>query len=545
LKEAQEVIYSFPQWNFLWNQLVKLIIMKDSKESNLANDFPQPPESKLAELELRESKDLLQSVFDTSLIQMSVMKAVRDARGSITDFRILLTNRELERETGRTDLVGKYYLKEYPGVRASGLFDVMLRVMETGKSERIEYFYPYENFNKWYSSMFVKLDDGLVSTNLDITERKRVEEKSLKNLTLLEQTEKLAKSGSWDYDILTKNFWWSDGMYRIFQIPKGTVVTPSIYLDYVMPEDRETAERLVRSISETNESCEEIIKLRIEDQIKTIKIKCVPVVYAEKYSDKVLGIDIDLTASIHAIEVLAIQNHKLFKSKELLRKKDEFINIASHELKTPVTSIKAYAEILQEKFEETGDVENASFLQKMNVQINRLSSLIGNLLDTSKISEGEMSLSKDNFDLNALIDERVEELQRLSAKHKLRFEGGSLKPLIADRERIGQVLTNIIINAIKYSPDGGEIFIKTASTDDGIEVSIQDNGIGIPSDWLNKIFDRFTRVDTLRHKDLPGLGLGLYISAGIIQSHRGRISVVSEVGTGSKFTIFLPGYRLS
>ena len=113
------------------------------------------------------------------------------------------------------------------------------------------------------------------------------------------------------------------------------------------------------------------------------------------YADKVLGIDIDLTASFHALEILTIQNHKLFKSKELLRKKDEFINIASHELKTPVTSIKAYAEILQQKFEETGDAENVIFLQKMNTQINRLCGLISNLLDTTKLSEGEISFIQD------------------------------------------------------------------------------------------------------------------------------------------------------
>jgi signal transduction histidine kinase len=520
--------------------------MKDStQEIDPRYDSPKLPSSELTELQLRESNNLLQSVFDTSLVQMSVMKAVRDPEGRITDFRILLTNAELERETGRTDLVGKYYAEEYPGVRNSGLFDVLLKVMETGEPQRIEYFYPYENFNKWFSSMFVKLDDGLVTTNLDITERKLVEQKGFKNLTLLEQTEELAKSGSWEYDLSTKDFWWSDGMYKIFQIPRGSVVTPNIYLDYAMPEDRQKAEKIVSIISNNSEACEEILKLRINDQVKTIKIKCVPLVNGDDHTNKVLGIDIDLTASFHAMEVLTIQNQKLFKSKELLRKKDEFISIASHELKTPVTSIKAYAEILQQKFEETADVENASLLQKMNTQVNRLTALISNLLDTTKISEGEINLSKDQFDLNILINEKVEELQRLSGRHKLRFEPGLLEPVTADRERIGQVLTNIIMNAIKYSPGGGEVHIKTNSTADGVEVSIQDNGIGIPGEWLDKIFDRFSRVDTSRHNDVPGMGLGLYISAGIINSHRGRISVASEEGMGSKFTFFLPNYPLS
>ncbi|MDO3645263.1 sensor histidine kinase [Mucilaginibacter sp. L3T2-6] len=125
---------------------------------------------------LQESEGLLQSVFDTSLIGMSVLQAKRDEQGQIEDFVIRIVNKELERETGRTDLVGKLYAQEYPGIREAGIFTLMLKVMETGVPEQMEYFYPHEGFNKWFSCMFVKLNDGLVATNLDISSRKKAEE---------------------------------------------------------------------------------------------------------------------------------------------------------------------------------------------------------------------------------------------------------------------------------------------------------------------------------------------------------------------------------
>ncbi len=126
---------------------------------------------------LRESQELLQSVFDTSLIIMMVLRAVRDEAGTVQDFRIVMGNRELARETGRTDLVGKLYSQEYPGVRRTRIYELMLGVLETGEPAGLEYYYPHEGFNKWYASQFVKLDDGVVVTNLDITERKLAEEK--------------------------------------------------------------------------------------------------------------------------------------------------------------------------------------------------------------------------------------------------------------------------------------------------------------------------------------------------------------------------------
>lgn len=127
--------------------------------------------------DLQESNALLQSIFDATLIGMSLLRPVRNDRSEIVDFTIMLVSKGLENETGRTDLVGKLYAAEFPGIGPSGLFDVMLKVMESGKPEQHEYYYPYEGFNKWYSCTFVKMDGSLVATNLDITQQREAEAK--------------------------------------------------------------------------------------------------------------------------------------------------------------------------------------------------------------------------------------------------------------------------------------------------------------------------------------------------------------------------------
>ncbi len=226
--------------------------------------------------------------------------------------------------------------------------------------------------------------------------------------------------------------------------------------------------------------------------------------------------------------------------KALEQQKDDFISIASHELKTPVTSIKVYTEVMQENFEKDGDLVNVDLVKKLNGQVDRLNNLINDLLDTTKISEGKLILRKQSFDINHVIKEQVGELQRISSIHRIIFAPAKLKPIYADKERITQVLTNLISNAIKYSPNGGEINITTASVNGGIEVVVRDRGVGIPSAKVNKVFDKFFRVGNPKVNTYPGMGLGLFISAGIIERHGGTISVDSKEKEGSVFSFTLP-----
>lgn len=226
--------------------------------------------------------------------------------------------------------------------------------------------------------------------------------------------------------------------------------------------------------------------------------------------------------------------------KLLEQQKDGFIAIASHELKTPVTSIKVYGEVLQERLEKNNDKENVELVKKLNNQVERLNNLIVDLLDTTNIVEGYLTLKLQEFDINELIREQVEEVKRYSKDHAITAKLDKPKNIKADRERIGQVLTNLLSNAVKYSPAGSEVTISTKAMKNGIKVSVQDNGIGIPENMLNNVFNRFFRISNPQIQSNPGMGLGLYISAGIIERHGGIISVESTEGEGSNFYFTLP-----
>ena len=228
---------------------------------------------------------------------------------------------------------------------------------------------------------------------------------------------------------------------------------------------------------------------------------------------------------------------------EIDKKKDEFISIASHELKTPVTSLKAYTQILQTIFDEDKNEKASSMLGKMDKQIDKLTGLIVDLLDVTKINKGEMVFDFEKFDVNELIIEIAEEMQRTTQKHKFILELNDLKKIKGDRNRIGQVIINFISNAIKYSPGKDKIIVSSKCDDNNIIISVKDFGIGIPKSGQSNIFKRFYRVSGENNYTFPGLGLGLYISAEIIKRHKGEIFFESKEGEGATFYFQIPLVR--
>ena len=226
--------------------------------------------------------------------------------------------------------------------------------------------------------------------------------------------------------------------------------------------------------------------------------------------------------------------------KQLHQQKDDFIGIASHELKTPVTSIKAYTQVLERMMLKNGNEKDAGLIRKLDSQVNRLTKLIEDLLDVTKLNSGKLQFNDRNFDFNDLVRELLEDLQRTTENHVLIADLAPTVTVFGDRERIGQVLTNLITNAIKYSPNADKIMVRSSVSGNEIQLSVKDFGIGIPKANLSRVFEQFYRVSGDMQHTFPGLGLGLYITAEIIKREHGKIWVTSEEGKGSTFCFSLP-----
>ena len=236
---------------------------------------------------------------------------------------------------------------------------------------------------------------------------------------------------------------------------------------------------------------------------------------------------------------------------EIEERKDMFITMASHELKTPVTSIQGYVQVLlkmindqNKKAEELPKPIFLSSLQTIDKQVSKLNRLITELLDLSKIETGQLHLNKQQFNLNQLVSETIKDLQQTTANHFITFQNGMEVDIVGDRDRIGQVLTNLLANAIKYSPKSDKIEVSLyKATDKDISVSIKDYGIGINHDEQSMIFERFYRAMGKEEQSFPGFGIGLFIANDIIQKHNGTMTVNSEKDKGSTFTFTIPFSR--
>lgn len=226
--------------------------------------------------------------------------------------------------------------------------------------------------------------------------------------------------------------------------------------------------------------------------------------------------------------------------KELEQRKDDFISMASHELKTPLTSVIGYADLLQKMLEKENRGKESLYLSKMQTQIMKLSKLVADLLDISKVQGNKIVLTQEIVDVDELVQEVVETIQYITPQHQIIIEGTAQRKIQGDRDRLGQVLINLLTNAIKYSAQAEKVIVRVGQTNEQVVISVQDFGMGIPKQHQEKIFERFYRVYSDKDKKFPGLGIGLYIAYEIIIRHDGKIWVESVEGKGSTFSIALP-----
>jgi PAS domain S-box-containing protein len=224
----------------------------------------------------------------------------------------------------------------------------------------------------------------------------------------------------------------------------------------------------------------------------------------------------------------------------LKNQRENFISIASHELKTPLTSLQAYLQLMHRMIENETEITDRLKALSANSKrsILKLASLVGDLLDSTKISKGQLNLNISNFTISELVDKCCNHV-RSEGKYHINFKGDLCLRISADEQKIDQVLVNLVNNAVKYAPESTEIDVEVQELADKVKISIIDFGKGIPEDKMPFLFNSYYQVEN-GEKNMQGLGLGLYISAEIIKKHNGEIGVNSEVGKGSTFWFTLP-----
>jgi len=599
---------------------------------------------KKAEIALKKSRDLLQSILDNSFMGMSVLKPVRDDKGVITDFEIRLTNQELNKETGRDDLVGKLYAEEYPDIRHTGLFDAMLRVMETGQSEGLEYFYPHKDFRKWYSCMFIKMDDGLLATNLNISERKQAEEHVLKseerlrmfvsassdliyqmspdwkvmhvlqsdnflrrtesptdkwmdfyiprdewprvqsaidtatagkqlfelehrvlledgrtgwassravpflndkgeivewfgiasnitarktfeeernkNYLLLQQSELVASTGTWDYDLTTGTLSWSDGMYRLFNRKKGTEISPEIYIEHAVPECRDTAARIADQIKKGNAEFEEALTLTIGKAKKVVKIKATMVKSERGHPVRVLGVDVDTTASRQTEERLrqmeAEQQLEIFRV--TLRTQEEERRRISESLHNGLGQLMYGIQISMNQLRREKALSDP---EKYDQAKNFTEKLVADAIKESRsISHELMPATLEQFGLRSAIDDVC---QQLNGKIQFDFRYKDATPRLEKFLELAvfRTVQELMLNVVKHA-EATEASVRVNIEPESIHISVSDNGRGL--------------IDTYESKS----GIGLSSIRSKIKLLNGTVKIKSVPEKGTEVTVHIP-----
>ena len=321
-------------------------------------------------------------------------------------------------------------------------------------------------------------------------------------------------------------------------------------LELLHPEDRESVELELRGLVERKEGWTGLV-LRwqhTDGSYRHLEGSATPILDAATGALRgYRGTDRDVTERMYveaereaARRDLAAQNERL---RELDRLKDEFIALVSHELRTPLTSIRGYTELLLDG--EAGELtdDQRQFLAVVERNSHRLLHLVGDLLFLAQIEAGKLALEVDVLDLGAVASESVEAARPAAEEKGVTLTlatGPEAPPLAGDRARIGQLLDNLVSNAVKFTPSGGNVDIRVGSLGKRAVLEVRDSGIGIPAGEQQFLFQRFFRTSTATEQAIQGTGLGLAISKAIVEAHGGQIEVESEEGVGTTFRVKLP-----
>ena len=362
---------------------------------------------------------------------------------------------------------------------------------------------------------------GILAVAVDVTKhvetRHKIEESEERARLAIES----ANIGTYDLDLKLNTIITSPRFDELYGLPSGS--TTQDYRNIYHPEDR-----YIRDNAFSKGLLEGKLSFQLRLLLKDESMRWVRF-HGSVYNDtkgkpeRIIGTALDISATV-----------------EFQQQKDDFLAIASHELKTPLTSIKAYNQLLSSLIKKGDQIISLNIIKKTERQIEKMIKLIHNFLDLSKLENAQLKLQKEDFDLNDLVSETINYYNLPENKERLRFQKAELPHIHADKSKIGHVIDNLLSNALKYSGPNDPVLLTTITHRHSVILCVQDQGRGINESSKEKIFQRFYRADNIVGGTTSGFGIGLYFSSEIIKLHGGKIWFKSNEGEGSTFFFSLP-----
>jgi two-component system CheB/CheR fusion protein len=490
-------------------------------------------EQVLAHKKVKESEQKYNEMIQSSPSKIAILEG--------EDFILTVANESILGQLDRgNEIIGKPFLDSIPELEEQGLGDILREVYKSGKpheahevpihlikdgKKEISYYnFVYQPQRDVEGTiMGVAIIANVVTAQAEFN--KEIQESEARYHQMTDLMPDMIINANVDGEVFYYNKCWID--FTGWDLKK---LKKNGWKELIHPEDLPAAEKNWTNAVKTGNEYE--MELRILDKNGDYKWHISRAIPIKNEAGKII-MWVGATTEIH-------------KLKEEEKRKEGFLKMVSHELKTPITSIKGYTQLLLSLMEGDAETKWESLpikpsLQRIDSQITRLTRLISEMLDIDRIKDSQLQLQSELFNFNELVTDTVEDIEYAYKNIHVSVQVDSICQVNADRDRIGQVLINFITNAIKYSPDDQNIEIKVFQTDDTtVSVSVKDHGIGIEEQDQQNIFKRFYRVTGKNEETFSGFGIGLYLAKEIIERHDGQVSVKSKKGEGSTFIFTLP-----
>lgn len=485
----------------------------------------------------------------------TILRSISDAFVAVSsDWRYTFVNDRAAEAAGMTkeEMIGRTVWDVYPHLIGSEFFRVAQSALATRQPARFEYF--YQSNGRWMDTHIYPARDGLVILRSDITERKNAEALVREGEAKLQESEnrlrlamEAAHLGTWDFRPLQGELRWDERCKELFGLPPDAPVDYATFLAGVHPEDRERADQAVQSaLSPGAEPLEvEYRTIGLQDKKERwVAARGLTVFNAAGQADRFIGTIIDITRRKGA--EIELQRAKQ-EAEAADQAKDRFLAMLSHELRTPLTPVLISVTNLERDPDLSDDLR--AELQMIHRNIDLEARIIDDLLDLTRIAHGKLALHNDAVDIHVLLDHALEiSLADLDDKQLAinRHFDAAEHFSWADPARLQQVFWNVIKNAIKFTPTGGRIDVRTRNHAGNIVIAIADNGNGIAPELLPRIFDAFEQGGRKITANYGGLGLGLAVSKRVVEAHGGTIAAASDgPGRGATFTVELAAMATS